>query len=105
MRHAPRCRKSRMVHPAVSRLPDGQLRDPSVVVEGLGSLSLLQDVSGSPVCEVPLRAGVAMPSSSELWVASLSSVDDEMMRCWLLPKVLLPARYSTPLMCAMIRRC
>jgi hypothetical protein len=66
-----------MVHSTVSRLPYGQLRDPSVVVEGLGSLSLLQDVSGSPVCEVPLGAGAAMPSSSELWVASLSSVDDK----------------------------
>jgi hypothetical protein len=66
-----------MVHPAVSRLRDGQLYGAAVVVEGLGSLSLLQDVSGSPVCEVPLRAGAAMPALSELWVASLSSDDDE----------------------------
>jgi hypothetical protein len=57
---------------------DGQLCDTVVVVEGLGSLSLLSaDVSKGPICEVPLSGGASLPASSELWVASLSSDDDE----------------------------
>jgi hypothetical protein len=48
-----------------------------MVVEGLGSLSLLPDVSEGPIYEVLLRAGAPLPASSELWVASLSSKDDE----------------------------
>jgi hypothetical protein len=66
-----------MVHPTKSCPPDEHLRDAAVVVEGLGSLSLLQDVSGGPISEVPRCADVELPVSSPLWGASSSSDEDD----------------------------
>jgi hypothetical protein len=63
--------------PQLLALSTDTLCDAVVVVEGLGSLSLLPDVSGGPVSEVPLRDGAALPVSSMLWVASLSSDQDD----------------------------
>jgi hypothetical protein len=63
--------------PTASHRLDEQPHDAAVIMEGLGFLSLLPDVSGGPVSEVPLRAGAALRASSQLWVASLSSDEDE----------------------------
>jgi hypothetical protein len=47
-----------------------------MIIEGLGFLSLMPDSSGGPVSEVPLRDGAPLQASSQLWVASLSSDED-----------------------------
>lgn len=60
------------------RPPDGLLCDPAVLVEGLGSLSLPPVASGDPIsADVPLPAGDVLPAPSLLWVASLSSNEDD----------------------------
>jgi hypothetical protein len=63
--------------PAASCFPDGQLHDADVIVEGLGFLSLLTDATRGPVSKVPLCSGAVLPASSRLWVASLSSDEDD----------------------------
>jgi hypothetical protein len=63
--------------PIASHPLDEQPHDAAVIIVGLGFLSLLPDVSGGPVSEVPLRAGAGLQASSQLWVASLSSDEDD----------------------------
>jgi hypothetical protein len=74
--------KSGMVHPVKSCPPDEHLRDAAVIVEGLGSPSLLQDVSGGPVSEVPHCADVELPVSSQLWVVMRHDVDGFSSSSW-----------------------
>uniref|UniRef100_A0ACD5VXY3 Uncharacterized protein n=1 Tax=Avena sativa TaxID=4498 RepID=A0ACD5VXY3_AVESA len=77
MCRACRFRKSGMVHPTASRPFDEMLRDPAVMVEGLGSLSLLPDDFGGPIsAEIPLPVGAALSTMNPLWDASLSSDED-----------------------------
>jgi hypothetical protein len=67
-----------MAYSAAPRLHDGQFRSDSVVVvEGLGSLSLLPAALDDAVSEMPLPHGVALSAPSLLWVASLSSDEDD----------------------------
>jgi hypothetical protein len=92
-----------------SRLLD-ELHDSAVVVEGLGSLALSPATSGGSIFEVPIPASTALLPPSLLWVASLSSDEDDCdevlaPHLWPLPKVLSLTRCLTLLMCVMMRRC
>jgi hypothetical protein len=55
--------------------PDCLLCDPTVLVEGLGSLSMFSVASCGPT-EVPLPTGDALPVPSLLWDASPGSGKD-----------------------------
>jgi hypothetical protein len=62
--------------PAASHLSDGLLVDTTVIVEGLGFLSLPPAASGGLDCEVPFPAD--MPTASSfLWAGYLSSDEDD----------------------------
>jgi hypothetical protein len=109
-RQARRFRKPGMVYPAASRPPVDLKRDNAVVVEGLGSLSLQPAASDGHLSEVPIPASAMLPTSSQLWVASLSSDEDDEDDEVLLRRRLWPpwlrflSRCTTPLMFAMMRR-
>jgi hypothetical protein len=68
--------KSGLANSTALHPPDGQLySDSTVVFEGLGSLSLLPAID-DVLFVMPLPDGVALSASSLLWVASLSSDED-----------------------------
>lgn len=79
MRRSRRFCKSGVAFPATSRPPNEQLRDPAVVVEGLGSLSLSTTTTsgGSDSVEVPLPDCAALSSPSLLLDPSLSFDEDD----------------------------